>query len=83
MPPAVTSTPTSPALCAAEPGVTRNTNTPLLPVSACRRVLSCSSTSMPSAGRMYLPVFMSCGTTRMTVSTGTAKPMPAEAPDGL
>ena len=26
----------------------------LLPVSACRRALSCSSTSMPSAGRMYL-----------------------------
>lgn len=37
MPCGVISTPASPALCAAELGVTRSTNTPLLPVSASRR----------------------------------------------
>jgi hypothetical protein len=32
---------------------------------------------------MYLPRAMSCGTTRFTVSIGTAKPTPDDAPDGL
>jgi hypothetical protein len=30
-----------------------------------------------------LPFAMSCGTRRLTVSTGTAKPMPEKAPLGL
>lgn len=42
-----------------------------------------SSISMPSAGRVYFPLRISCGTTRLTVSTGTAKPMPALVPLGL
>ena len=29
---------------------------------------------MPSVGRTYLPVAINCGTTRLTVSTGTANP---------
>ncbi len=38
---------------------------------------------MPRRGRTILPCAMSSGTTSFTVSTGTAKPMPALAPDGL
>ena len=37
---------------------------------------------MPRPGRVILPCLMSCGTIVLTVSTGTAKPMPAFAPDG-
>ena len=35
------------------------------------------------AGPRILPYWMSCGTMRLTVSTGTAKPMPFDPPDGL
>ena len=37
---------------------------------------------MPRPGRVIFPYFISCGTIMLTVSTGTAKPMPAFAPDG-
>ena len=37
---------------------------------------------MPRPGRMSLPYLSSCGTIALIVSTGTAKPMPAFAPDG-
>ena len=37
----------------------------------------------PRRGRTILPCAMSSGTTSFTVSTGTAKPIPALAPDGL
>ena len=36
-----------------------------------------------SANAPPLPAAINCGTTRFTVSTGTAKPTPADAPDGL
>eukprot|EP00879_Flechtneria_rotunda_P027682 GHRR01029663.1.p1 GENE.GHRR01029663.1~~GHRR01029663.1.p1 ORF type:complete len:129 (-),score=39.95 GHRR01029663.1:1187-1573(-) len=37
-------------------------------------------TSTPKLGRRTLPLLMSCGTTRAIVSTGIAKPMPADVP---
>ena len=71
------------AASAAEPGFTFRITTPSMPRSCASRWLSPSSTSMPRAGRTYLPPLMSWGTTRLTVSTGTAKPTPALAPLGL
>jgi hypothetical protein len=42
-----------------------------------------SSVSMPSDGDVYLPCSITAVTTRLIVSIGTAKPMPADAPLGL
>ena len=48
-----------------------------------RRVAVCSLTAtMPMPGVGTRPSRMSCGTMRLTMSTGIAKPMPAFDPDG-
>ena len=71
----------TPARAAGLPGVTSTTPTPLGSLSAS---LTCGgSAAMPSTGRTTLPSRISRGTTRLTSSTGIAKPMPALAPLGL
>src|SRR5205085_40637 len=71
-------TPCRPALAAGPSGTTRTTRTPLTP--SCAACWS-DATFTPSPGRVTLPLRISCGTTRLISSTGTAKPMPALLPD--
>ena len=69
-----------PAFAAPVPSWTVMTRTPDTPS---RRTMPSWAGEMPRRGRMTRPCAMSCGTTSFTVSTGTAKPMPALAPEGL
>ena len=62
--------------------MTLSTTTPGMP-SRAASALICGSTSMPRVGGAKRPVAIRRGTTRFTSSTGTAKPMPAEPPEGL
>ena len=52
------------------------------PASPSRCVQRSESGTMPIPAWIGFPRAMSCGTSRLTVSTGTAKPMPALAPLG-
>ena len=65
----------NPAFCAPPPGTVLSINTPVV----LRRLVTKESGAMliPSPGLMTLPNSISCGTMRLTVSTGTAKPIPA------
>ncbi len=75
--------PFSPAASAAEPSCTSITATPLIPYCAVIILLSSLSMVIPSFGLSYFPFAISCGTIRLTVSTGTASPIPAYVPEGL
>jgi hypothetical protein len=69
----------SPAWAAGEPGTARTTTTPSMP----SRVATASfAATIPILGVGTRPLLMSSGTTRFTVSTGTANPMRALEPDG-
>ena len=48
-----------------------------------RLVWASGQTTTPSPGLMTRPYRMISGTTRLTMSTGMAKPIPALAPEGL
>ncbi len=52
-------------------------------IPALRATSSRTNWTPPMSGRVTLPNLMSWGTILFTVSTGTAKPTPLEAPDGL
>mmetsp|Transcript_1930 Transcript_1930/g.7500 ORF Transcript_1930/g.7500 Transcript_1930/m.7500 type:complete len:252 (+) Transcript_1930:185-940(+) len=76
--------PTIPALAAGPPSGTPSTSTPaFLPFSpmSCCSAPSGASTS-PSTGRVTLPNCMICSTMPLTLSTGSANPTPADAPEG-
>src|SRR5690606_7387943 len=69
----------NPARSAADPGATLWITTPGAPM---RAVISTGKTRIPIPARGARPVRISSGTTRLTVSTGTANPTPAKVPDG-
>ena len=48
-----------------------------------RATSSLTNETPPMSGRMTFPNWMIWGTIFLTVSTGTAKPTPLDAPDGL
>ena len=66
-----------PARAAEEPGRTRLTTSPFTPS---RAVVASPITTMPMPGRGTLRSRISRGTIRLTTSTGTANPIPDEAP---
>ena len=77
------SVPRRPARAAPEPGLTSLTTTPFTPSRAVTYRFNCWSVEMPRRAGVYSPWAINCGTTRVTVLTGMAKPMPAEVPEGL
>src|SRR6185503_15313569 len=72
--------PFNPACSAPPPRDTLPIISPLIPH---RLAIASGTRETPSPGRMSLPCLISSGTIRLTVSTGTAKPIPAKAPLGL
>ncbi len=76
--PASVLTPLSPAFPAGEFGNTRMT---MMPVTPRRVATDSAAATMPTPGVGTRPFWISSGTTRLTMSTGMAKPMPAFCPD--
>jgi len=77
----VSCAPASPAFAAGPSGCTSASATPSVTPTALLKRSGMKEAPMPAW--MARPRAMSCGTSRVTVSTGTAKPMPADAPLGL